>query len=69
MPYVEEAASFLTKIVALVDDASIYTYDLPLLSLLSLVAYMARNVLDNPIVERTNNIPPISSGRGIRSVC
>ena len=54
-------ASFLTKIVALVDNASIYTYNLPLLSLLSLIAYMARNVLDNSIVGLRDTEDSVSS--------
>ncbi len=54
VPYVEHVASFSPEIVALVDDNSIYSYNLPLLSLLSLVACMARDILDNSVVEQTN---------------
>ena len=57
VPYVEHAASFSPEIVALVDNDSIYSYNLPLLSLLSLVACMARDILDDSVVERTNDIP------------
>jgi len=57
VPYAEHAASFSPEIVALVDDDSIYSYNLPLLSLLSLVACMARDILDDSVVERTNDIP------------
>ena len=57
VPYVEHVASFSPEIVALVDDDSIYSYNLPLLSLLSLVACMARDILDDSVVERTNDIP------------
>jgi hypothetical protein len=42
--YEEDVMPFSSEIVALVDDASIYTYNLSLLSQFSLVAYMARNV-------------------------
>jgi len=51
VPYVEHMASFLPEIVALVDDDSIYSYNLSLLSLLSLIACMARDILDDSIVE------------------
>ncbi len=57
VPYTEHAASFSPEIVALVDDDSIYSYNLPLLSLLSLIACMARDILDDSVVERTNDIP------------
>ena len=57
VPYAEHAASFSPEIVALVDNDSIYSYNLPLLSLLSLVACMARDILDDSVVERTNDIP------------
>jgi len=65
----EHVASFLPEIVALVDDDSIYSYNLPLLSLLSLISCMARDILDDSIVEQTNNIPLKSLGRGIQSAC
>ncbi len=51
VPYVKHVASFLPEIVALVDNDSIYSYNLPLLSLLSLVACMARDILDDSVVE------------------
>ena len=50
MPYREDAGPFLTEIIALVYDASIYIYDLPLLSLLFHTAYTARNILEDSIV-------------------
>ena len=63
VPYTEHVASFLPEIVALVDNDSIYSYNLPLLSLLSLVACMARDILDDSVVERTNDIPLKSTSR------
>ena len=65
----EHAAFFLPEIVALVDDDSIYSYNLPLLSMLSLIACIARDILDDSIVEQTNDIPLKSLDRRIQSAC
>ncbi len=68
VPYAEHAASFSPEIVALVDNDSIYSYNLPLLSLLSLVACMARDILDDSVVEQTNDIPLKSLGQMYRKM-
>jgi len=64
---VEHVAFFLPEIVALLDNNSIYSYNLSLLSLFSLIACMARDILDDSIVKQTNDIPLKSLGRGIQS--
>jgi len=65
----EHAAFFLPEIVALVDDNSIYSYNLPLLSMLSLIACIARDILDDSIVEQTNDISLKSLDLRIQSAC
>ncbi len=69
VPYMEHAAPFSPEIVALVDNDSIYSYNLPLLSLLSLIACMARDILDDSVVKQTNNIPLKSLGQESQSAC
>jgi hypothetical protein len=44
-----------------------YMYDLPLRALFSPVAHMARNILDGPIVEQTNNVPLVYLGQVIQT--